>query len=164
MTNKHIISLLVENNAGVLSRIAGLFSRRGYNIDSLSVGETETPGISRMTIGVTGDEQMLEQIKKQLNKLINTIKVVDISKEHAILRELVLVKIQTTEDNRASLMNIATLCDAKVVAVEPSTLTLELTGSAYQIKDFIEMIKPYDIVELIRSGLTGIDRKNALTI
>ncbi|MBN2899909.1 MAG: acetolactate synthase small subunit, partial [Clostridia bacterium] len=87
--DKHIISLLVENHAGVLSRIAGLFSRRGYNIDSLSVGETETPGISRMTIGVTGDEQMLEQIKKQLNKLINTIKIIDIVPSHAILRELV---------------------------------------------------------------------------
>lgn len=162
--NKHIISLLVENNAGVLSRIAGLFSRRGYNIDSLSVGETENPGISRMTIGVTGDAQMIEQIKKQLNKLINTIKIIDITLEDAILRELILIKIESTSSNRSSLIDIAKICDAKVIAVEKDTITIELTGTQFQIQDFLHLIEDYKIIELIRSGLTGIDRFTPLSL
>jgi acetolactate synthase-1/3 small subunit len=161
---KHIISLLVENNAGVLSRIAGLFSRRGYNIDSLSVGETENPGISRMTIGVSGDEQMIEQIKKQLNKLINTIKIIDIAIEDAILRELVLVKIKMTYETRSSIIDVATLFNANVIAVEPKAITLELTGEQYLIQDFIQLLAPFEIVELIRSGLTGLDRTHSLTL
>lgn len=162
--NKHIISLLVENHSGVLSRIAGLFSRRGYNIDSLSVGETETPGISRMTIGVTGDAQMIEQIKKQLNKLINTIKVIDIPIENAILRELILIKIKTSHDTRSSIIDIATLFDAKVIAVEKDSLTLELTGTEYHTQDFIQLVSSYPIIELIRSGVTGLDRSQSLTL
>jgi acetolactate synthase-1/3 small subunit len=162
--DKHIISLLVENNAGVLSRIAGLFSRRGYNIDSLSVGETESPGISRMTIGVTGNEQTLEQVKKQLNKLINTIKVVDISSEDAILRELVLIKVKMPEASRSSVLDIVTIFGAKVLAVEPEAITLEFTGSTYSVQDFINIMTPYGIIELIRSGVTGLDRKNTLTL
>jgi len=162
--NKHIISLLVENNAGVLSRIAGLFSRRGYNIDSLSVGETETPGISRMTIGVSGDEQMIEQIKKQLSKLINTIKIIDISFEDAILRELVLIKVKMTHKTRSSIIDVATLFGAKVIAVDPSSITLELTGEQYHVQDFIQLISPYEIIELIRSGVTGLDRTQSLIL
>lgn len=162
--NRHIISLLVENHAGVLSRIAGLFSRRGYNIDSLSVGETDTPGISRMTIGVTGDAQMIEQIKKQLNKLINTIKIIDISFENAILRELVLIKVTMSHENRASIIDIATLFDAKVISVEPKAITLELTGTEFHVNDFIQLMRSYEIIELIRSGLTGLDRTNSLTL
>jgi len=162
--DKHIISLLVENSAGVLSRIAGLFSRRGYNIDSLSVGETETPGISRMTIGVTGDAQMLEQIKKQLNKLINTIKVVDIAYDSAVLRELVLVKVKMTHDTRSTIIDVANLFGAKVIAVEPETITLEMTGNQFHVQDFIQLMAAYDIIELIRSGVTGIDRKQSLSV
>ncbi len=162
--NKHIISLLVENHSGVLSRIAGLFSRRGYNIDSLSVGETETPGISRMTIGVTGDAQMIEQIKKQLNKLINTIKIIDISIENAVLRELLLIKIKTASDTRSSVIDIANLFDAKVIAVERDSITLELTGTEFHVQDFIQLISTYQIIELIRSGVTGLDRTQSLTL
>lgn len=162
--NKHIISLLVENHAGVLSRIAGLFSRRGYNIDSLSVGETETPGISRMTIGVTGDAQMIEQIKKQLNKLINTIKIVDIPLDTAVLRELVLVKVHITHESRSAVIDIANLFDAKVIAVEAHSMTLELTGTNFQVEDFIQLMGHYEIIELIRSGVTGLDRKQSLTL
>ncbi len=162
--DKHIISLLVENSAGVLSRIAGLFSRRGYNIDSLSVGETETPGISRMTIGVTGDAQMLEQIKKQLNKLINTIKVVDIAYDSAVLRELVLVKVKMTHDTRSTIIDVANLFGAKVISVEPETITLEMTGNQFHVQDFIQLMAAYDIIELIRSGVTGIDRKQSLSV
>lgn len=162
--DKHIISLLVENNAGVLSRIAGLFSRRGYNIDSLSVGETETPGISRMTIGVRGNAQTLEQVKKQLNKLINTIKVVDIDSNHAILRELVLIKVKMPEKSRSSILDVANIFGAKILAVEADAITLEFTGSNYTVEDFINLMTPYGIIELIRSGVTGLDRKQSLSI
>ncbi len=112
---KHVLSLLVENHAGVLSRVAGLFSRRGYNIDSLSVGETENERISRMTIVVTGDDRILEQIKKQLNKLIDTIKIIEMKPENAVLRELVLIKLKADENARSRMIEIANILEQRLL-------------------------------------------------
>lgn len=155
---KHVISLLVENHAGVLSRVAGLFSRRGYNIDSLSVGETENEKVSRMTIVATGDERTLEQIKKQLNKLIETIKIIELKPENAVLRELVLVKLKADEAARSSMIDIANIFRAKIIEVTPKTMTVELTGDPNKVQGFMELLKPFEIVEFIRSGATGIER------
>jgi acetolactate synthase-1/3 small subunit len=156
--SRHIISLLVENHAGVLSRIAGLFSRRGYNIDSLSVGETEDKRISRMTITVTGDEHMLEQIKKQLNKLVNTIKIIDLSPEKSILRELILIKLKADLNSRTSIIEIANIFNAKVVDVSQTAITLELTGSDEKVQNFLSLLSSFEIIEFIRSGATGISK------
>jgi acetolactate synthase-1/3 small subunit len=155
---KHVISLLVENNAGVLSRIAGLFSRRGYNIDSLSVGETQNPRISRMTIVVTCDISTFEQIKKQLNKLIEIIKITELKNDNALMRELVLVKVNADEVTRSRLIEISNIFRAKIIDVTHTTMTIELTGDELKISGFLEMLRPFDIMELIQSGFTGIER------
>ncbi|MCY6370880.1 acetolactate synthase small subunit [Clostridium ganghwense] len=157
----YVLSVLVENNSGVLSRISGLFSRRGYNIDSLSVGETENPKISRMTIRVTGDEHILEQIKKQLNKLINVIKIIELKPEKSVYRELILVKVKANDKNRAAVIEMVNLFRAKVIDVAPKSLTIELTGSEDKISGFIDNVKEYGILELVRTGFTGIERGNS---
>lgn len=161
---RQILSLLVENHPGVLSRIAGLFSRRGYNIESLSVGMTDNPNISRMTIVVTGDDAILEQIKKQLNKLIDTIKINELSLENAVLRELVLLKVKADAHKRSEIIEIASIFRAKIVEVGPKTLTVEMTGDDKKIMGFLELLKPYGIVEFIRSGCTGMERENTASI
>lgn len=161
---KQILSLLVENHPGVLSRIAGLFSRRGYNIESLSVGMTDNPGISRMTIVVTGDDAILEQIKKQLNKLIDTIKITELSIDNAVLRELVLIKVKADAHKRSEILEIVTIFRAKIVEVAPRTLTMEMTGDDKKIMGFLELLKPYGIVEFIRSGCTGMERENTAAL
>lgn len=158
LKQKHVISLLVENNAGVLSRIAGLFSRRGYNIDSLSVGETQNPRISRMTIVVTCDTPTFEQIKKQLNKLIEIIKITELRHENALMRELVLIKLKSDVVTRTQLIEISSIFRAKIIDVTPATITIELTGDEVKISGFLEMLRPFDIIELIQSGFTGIER------
>ncbi|OPL07670.1 MAG: acetolactate synthase small subunit [delta proteobacterium ML8_F1] len=158
METKHMISLLVENNAGVLSRIAGLFTRRGYNIDSLTVGETQNPRNSRMTIVMTCDEAALEQIKKQFNKLIEVIKVTELSYDNALTRELILVKLEADEEVRSRVIEIANIFRARIIDVTPGTLTVEMTGDEVKISGFLEMVRPFGVLELVRSGFCGIER------
>lgn len=156
--NRHVLSVLVENQSGVLSRVSGLFSRRGYNIDSLSVGETEDPKVSRMTIVVRGDHYILEQIKKQLNKLIDVIKIVELSPNNSICRELALIKVKTTMQNRASVIEIVSIFRANIVDVSRETLTVEMTGDESKIDAFINLMESYGIVEVVCTGLSAIER------
>ncbi|HEY8391756.1 MAG TPA: acetolactate synthase small subunit [Capillibacterium sp.] len=162
--NRHVLSVLVEDQSGVLSRVAGLFSRRGYNIDSLSVGKTEEPGISRMTIVVWGDDQILEQIKKQLNKLINVLKVVELDPDRSVFRELALIKVKTDLTTRASVIEVVSIFRANIVDVAPDSLTVEMTGDESKIEAFINLMKAYGVIEIVRTGLTAIQRgHNALS-
>ncbi|KDR96466.1 acetolactate synthase, small subunit [Peptoclostridium litorale DSM 5388] len=155
---RHMISVLVENNAGVLSRIAGLFSRRSYNIESLSVGPTQKIGISRMTISVCGDEQILEQIKKQLNKLIEVIKVVELEEGQSVYRELVMVKVKADNSNRSSIVEISNIFRANIIDISQGSLTLEMTGDEAKISAFGEMLSPFGIVEIVRTGAAALQR------
>jgi len=156
--NRHVLSVLVENQSGVLSRVSGLFSRRGYNIDSLSVGVTEDPSVSRMTIVVRGDDYILEQIKKQLNKLIDVIKVIELDPKQSVFRELMLIKVNARENSRASIIEIVDIFRASVVDVSSETLTVEMTGDEDKIEAFINLMKPYGIREIVRTGLTALER------
>jgi len=156
--NRHVLSVLVENQSGVLSRVSGLFSRRGYNIDSLSVGETEDPKVSRMTIVVRGDDYILEQIKKQLNKLIDVIKIVELDPQQSVFRELAMIKVNTTMETRASIIEIVSIFRANIVDVSNETLTVEMTGDESKIEAFISLMNNYGIVEVVRTGLTAIER------
>lgn len=158
VVQKRFISLLVENNAGVLSRIAGLFTRRGYNIESLTVGETENPRTSRMTIVMTCDSATFEQIKKQLNKLIEVIKITELKNDNALMRELILIKLKANDNDRSKLIEISNIFRAKVIDVTMSTMTIELTGDEIKVSGFLEMMRPFGIVELIRTGFCGIER------
>lgn len=155
---RHTISALVYNKPGVLARIATLFAARGYNIDSLAVGETENPEISRMTIIVKGDEKILEQVEKQLNKLIDVIKVYEFSKVEHIERDLVLIKVNATNKTRAEIIEISEIFRAKIVDVSHQSLVLEITGDENKINAFIELLKPYGIKELVRTGIIAIAR------
>ncbi|MGB2869592.1 MAG: acetolactate synthase small subunit [Bacteroidota bacterium] len=156
---KHTISIHVENKFGAFNRIAGLFAAKGYNIDSLSVGSTEEEGISRMTIVTEGDDQVIEQIMKQLNKLINTIKVVDLTFENFVERELVLVKVQSNPESRSEIMQVGEIFRAKVVDISPKTLTLEATGSQQKVDAIIKMLEPFGIKEMARTGRVAIKRE-----
>ncbi|TCO77495.1 acetolactate synthase small subunit [Marinisporobacter balticus] len=156
--HRHVLSVLVENNSGVLSRIAGLFSRRGYNIDSLSVGETENKEVSRMTITVSGDDYTLEQIKKQLNKLINVIKVIELKPGQSVYRELILLKVHAPLKNRAAIIETINIFRGKIIDVSSETLSVELTGDFGKISAFTELMTPYGIIELVRTGFTGLQR------
>jgi acetolactate synthase-1/3 small subunit len=155
---KHTISVLVENRFGVLARVAGLFSSRGYNIDSLCVGETDNPTISRMTIVARGDDKILEQIIKQLNKLIDVIKVNDLTTENHIERELVLLKVSTEGKKRSEIMEIVDIFRAKIIDVAPKTLTIEVTGDEDKIQAITSLFKPFGIKEFIRTGKIAITR------
>ncbi len=155
---KHTISVLVENKFGVLARVAGLFSGRGYNIDSLNVGETEDPTISRMTIVARGDERILEQIMKQLNKLIDVIKVIDLTSEEHIERELVLIKVSAPAKTRSEIIQLADIFRSSIVDVSPESLVICATGDENKINALIEMLKSYGIREIARSGKVAISR------
>jgi acetolactate synthase-1/3 small subunit len=155
----HTIALLVENHFGAFNRIAGLFAAKGYNIDSLTVGPTEEKEISRMTIVTRGDDQIIEQIVKQLHKLIDTIKVVDLTFEPFVERELVLVKVQSTASTRAEIMQISEIFRAKVVDISPKTLMLEATGSQQKVDAIINMLKPFGIKEMARTGRVALKRE-----
>lgn len=155
---KHVLSVLVENHSGVLSRVSGLFSRRGYNIDSLSVGETEDPKISRMTIVADADEYTLEQIKKQLNKLVDVIKIMELKEDRAIYRELALIKIAASKENRAEIIEIANIFRAHIVDVANESVVIEATGDQGKISALSNMLEPYGIKEVIRTGLTALER------
>ncbi len=158
--NRHVLSVLVENQSGVLSRVSGLFSRRGYNIDSLSVGVTEDPDVSRMTIVVRGDDYILEQIKKQLNKLIDVIKIIELKPNQSVYRELALIKIRSEAAHRASIIEIVDIFRAKIIDVANESLTAEITGDEGKIAAFLELMEPYGIKEIVRTGLTALERGN----
>jgi acetolactate synthase-1/3 small subunit len=153
-----VFSILVENTAGVLSRVAGLFSRRGYNIDSLTVGETQDPAISRMTVLAKGDDQILEQIRKQLEKLEDVIEIIELSPCESVTRELILVKVNATGKDRQSIISIADIFRAKIVDVAIESLMIELTGNQDKINAFIKLLEQYEIKELVRTGITGLTR------
>lgn len=161
---KHTISVLVENHFGVLARVAGLFSARGFNIDSLAVGETHDPSVSRMTIVATGDERILEQIIKQLSKLIDVITVEDLSKGEMIDRELVLVKVNADAATRNDVMQIVNTFRAKVVDVNPQSITIEVTGGESKIDAMLELLGPIGILETARTGLIALARRKELTV
>jgi acetolactate synthase-1/3 small subunit len=154
----HTISVLVEDRPGVLARIAGLFSRRGFNIDSLAVGPTEEPGRSRMTIAVDCAEHSLEQVTKQLNKLVHVLKIVELEPARSVERELVLVKVRTEPAARYQVMELAELFRAKVVDVSPESLTIEATGSPDKVAAMLELLAPHGIRELARTGRVALAR------
>lgn len=153
-----VLSILVDNTAGVLSRVAGLFSRRGYNIDSLTVGETQDPAISRMTVLAQGDDQILEQIRKQLLKLEDVIEIKELASGESVTRELVLVKVSAAEKDRQAIITIADIFRAKIVDVALESLMIELTGSQEKIDAFVKLLSQYTIKELVRTGITGLAR------
>ncbi|WP_028309200.1 acetolactate synthase small subunit [Desulfitibacter alkalitolerans] len=155
---KHTLAVLVENKPGVLTRIAGLFARRGYNIDSLAVGETEDPSISRMTIVVEGDEKVIEQVTKQLHKLIEVIKLTDITQEENVDRELVLIKVNAEPTVRAEIMQIVDIFRARIVDIGRDSLIIEATGDTGKIKAIETSLKPFGIRELVRTGKVAMVR------
>ena len=156
-----VFSILVENSAGVLSRVAGLFSRRGYNIDSLTVGETTGPKVSRMTVTVTGDDDVLEQIEKQLSKLIDVKEVVELPAEASVCRELVLVKVECDTTRRQEIIAISDIFRANIVDVSTESVIIELTGAQSKLNAFIELLNGFKITELARTGITGHARGTA---
>ncbi len=155
---KHTIAVQVENKFGVLSRVAGLFSVRGYNIESLSVGETIDPTVSRMTLVVRGDEFVIEQVMKQLHKLIDVIKVSDLTDDDHVERELILVRVNAETQHRAEILRIADIFRARVIDVTPISYTLEATGDEGKIEAMIELLRPIGIQELVRTGKVAIAR------
>lgn len=158
--NRHVLSILVDNNAGVLSRIAGLFTRRGYNISSLSVGETQDEKISRITIVVFCDDMVIEQIIKQVDKLIDVIRVLELSSDKGIFRELALIKVYAPPEKRADIINIVDIFRANIVDVATETLTIEITGEQTKIEAFKSLIEDFGIKEIVRTGMTGLCRGN----
>ena len=155
--SKHTLSVLVENKPGVLARIAALFSRRGFNIDSLAVGPTEHSDISRMTIVVNVEDLPLEQVTKQLNKLVNVIKIVELDPA-AVRRELVLVKVRADSETRSQITEIVQLFRAKTVDVSPDAVTIEATGGSDKLEAMLKMLEPYGIKELVQSGMVAVGR------
>jgi acetolactate synthase I/III small subunit len=156
---RHTISVLVENKFGVLTRVAGLFSGRGYNIDTLNVGPTEDPATSRMTIVTRGDDATLEQIVKQLEKLVDVLKVQDFGEDEYIDRELVLVKVSVDSKSRAEVMQITDIFRAKIVDVQPKSLTIEITGNESKVEKFLNLMKTFGVLDLTRTGKVALPRK-----
>jgi len=155
---RHTLSVLVQNNPGVLARTAGLFSRRGYNIESLTVGVTENENVSRMTIVVAGDDTVVEQVTKQLNKLIEVIKVSDLTKESYVDRELVLIKVTADSSNRGEIMQLVDVFRARIVDVAAKSLIIEVTGDAEKITALIDTLKQFGIKEIVRTGTLALGR------
>jgi acetolactate synthase-1/3 small subunit len=156
--SQHTISVLVEDQPGVLARVSGLFARRGFNIDSLAVGPTETPGLSRMTIVVDVQTKPLEQVEKQLHKLVNVLKVVELEQSRRVERELALIKVRTTTETRAGVIEVAQIFRARIVDVAHGSLTVEATGTPDKIEALRELLEPYGIVELARTGRIALGR------
>ncbi len=163
MSQNHTLSVLVENSPGVLARIASLFSRRGYNIDSLAVGPTENPDISRMTIVIDVEGHALEQVIAQLDKLINVISITQLDPVTSVQRELLLVKVATTPENRSQVLETVQLFRAKVVDVAQDAVTIEATGNAEKIQALLRVLEPYGIKELVQSGLVAMERGLRIT-
>lgn len=153
-----VLSILVGNTAGVLSRVSGLFSRRGYNIDSLTVGESQIEGVSRMTVVASGDEQTLEQIKRQLSKLEDVKEIIELTADASVCRELILVKVAANQTQRQGIIAVADIFRAKVVDVSIDSLMIELTGNQAKINAFLNLLEGYEILELVRTGITGLAR------
>ena len=161
---KHIISLLVENKPGVLARIAGLFSRRGFNIDSLAVGPTQDPAVSRVTLTVDGASHPIDQVTKQLHKLVNVIKIRDLEPEETVARELALLKISSSDgDVRAQIMQYADIFRGKVVDVSKRSVTIEVTGTDDKIEAFEDMVRPFGLIEMVRTGEIAVSRGRGAT-
>jgi acetolactate synthase-1/3 small subunit len=160
---RHIISVLVENEFGVLARIAGLFSGRGFNIESLTVGPTQDQTISKMTIVTTGNDTVLEQIEKQLNKLVNVLKVTDLTGSGFVGRELMLLKVKANAKTRNEIMQIASIFKANIVHVEHQVLVIEVTGPCEKTDAFVELMRPFGIIELARTGKVALARSSEPT-
>ncbi|NLY72028.1 MAG: acetolactate synthase small subunit [Clostridiales bacterium] len=158
---RYILSVLVQNNPGVLARVASLFGRRGYNIDSLTVSETNNPGISIITLTVTGDENILEQIIKQASKLEEVIKVHHIQEQHALSRELLLIKMKIDSETRTSLREISEIYEAKIVDLAPASMIIELTGTTQNIDAFLGIMKDFTIIEMCRTGVTALEKDSS---
>ncbi len=158
---RKVFSILVENTSGVLSRVSGLFSRRGYNISSLTVSETENPEISRMTVVADGDEPILEQIKQQLFKLEDVRDIIELKSRESVCRELMLIKVAADTSKRSSLVTVADIFHAKIVDVSIDTVMMELTGNQDKLDSFIKMLNDYEIKEMVRTGITGLMRADA---
>jgi acetolactate synthase-1/3 small subunit len=156
--SRHTLSVLVENKPGVLARVSALFSRRGFNIDSLAVGPTEHPDVSRMTIAVNVEDLPLEQVTKQLNKLVNVLKVVELDDATSVQRELLLVKVKADQATRSQVLEVVQLFRAKVVDVAADAVTIEATGTADKLEAFIRVLEPYTIRELVQSGMVAVGR------
>ena len=156
--DKHVLSVVVKNYSGVLSRVSGLFSRRGYNIDSLTVGRTEDPEFSRMTITMFEDGDTLEQVKKQLGKLEDVKQVVELDQEDAVYRELVLIKVKANATQRAAINEIVRIFRCKVIDISMETLTIELTGDESKVVALIKLMEEYGIKEMVRTGLAALER------
>lgn len=154
----HTLSVLVEDKPGVLARVASLFSRRGFNIESLAVGPTELPEISRMTIVVNVEAPALEQVTKQLNKLVNVIKIVQLEPEATVQREILLVKVRADLETRSHVLEIAQLFRAKVVDVSPESVTIEATGKADKLQALLKVLEPFGVKELVKSGMVAVGR------
>lgn len=155
---KHIYSVLVDNQPGVLARVANLFRRRGFNIESLAVGPTEKPELSRMTIVADAEDKPIEQVSKQLNKLINVVKIIELREHNAVARELALVKIKATPANRAQIIEIADIFRAKIVDVAKGSITIEITGNEQKIVAFTDLVSQFHIMELARTGKVALSR------
>ncbi len=155
---RHIISILIENETGALSRVAGLFSARGYNIESLTVAPTEDPTLSRMTLVTRGNEEIIEQITKQLNKLIDIVKLIDLADASHVERELMLVKVKTTDKTREEVKRLADIFRGKIIDVTKSSYVIELTGAPEKLDAFVQALDESSIIETVRSGPTSISR------
>lgn len=155
---KHTLSILVENSPGVLNKVAGLFSRRGYNIDSIAVGETEEPGISRMTISVDGEQHEVEQITKNVHKLIEVLKVTDLTQESMVDRELALIKVLADQPNRSEILHIVDIFRAKIVDVSERSVIVEVTGDEGKVDAMIRLLRPHGIKEIVRTGKIAMAR------
>jgi acetolactate synthase-1/3 small subunit len=160
---KHTLSVLVENKPGVLTRVAGLFARRGFNIDSLVVAETENRAVSRMTITVDEQDHPVEQVSKQLHKLINVLKITDLDPASSVERELLLLKVKADAQSRAAIMQIVEIFRAKIIDVSADVLIVEMTGTRDKVSALMELMKPYGVVELMRTGRIAMSRGNRPT-
>lgn len=156
--NKKVFQILVENSSGVLSRISGLFSRRGYNIESITAGETAEPGITRITIVASGDDEILEQIEKQVAKLVDVLDIRELEAGNSVFRELALIKVKVAANDRQGILSMADIFRANVIDVAKDALTIELTGSLDKIEAFLKLLEGYEILELARTGIAGLCR------
>jgi len=158
--SRHVLSVLVSNQSGVLSRVAGLFSRRGFNIASLSVGETEHPDVSRMTLVAHGDDLVIDQITKQLDKLHDVLHIKELKQSSSVYKELALVKVVTTNTTRVEIIGIIDMFEAKIIDAATKSITVEITGDQKEIDTFIHLLEPYSIKELTRTGLIALQKGN----
>ena len=158
-TRRHTITALVENQPGVLARVVGLISGRGYNIESLNVGPTQDPAVSRMTMQVPGDDRVLEQVTKQLNKQVDVIKVTDLTKEPFLNRECILVKVAASLKNRSEIIELADVFGGKVISVQSKAVVVQLVGEQQQVADFMELVKPFKIMDVSRSGVIAMGKE-----